>query len=95
MIEVAFDIQLTGDASAEDRLLDDYELRMMLDHTRAQINQHVQHALADLRCEEHDQPPRVTISGAYNTDTDQLDVSYHVDTCCKPFLLRAVAALNR
>jgi hypothetical protein len=95
MIDVAFDIQLTGDADAEDRLLDDYELQAMLDHTRAQINQHVQDALADLRCEEHGEPARVTISGTYNTETDQLDVSYNIDTCCKLFLMRAITALNR
>ncbi len=95
MIDVAFNIRTTGDASAEDRLLDDYELRQMLDHTRSQINQHVQDALAGMRCPEHDQPPRVTITGTYNTETDQLDVSYNVDTCCKLFLMQAIAALNR
>jgi len=94
MIEVEFDIQVAG-IGKDDPLLEDYELNMMLDHTKAQINNHVQRSLSEMRCAEHDQPAKVLIAGEYSLETEQLDVSYHVDTCCKAFLMQTVIALNR
>lgn len=99
MVEIAFNIQIKDDTDAapvgDERLFDDYELAVMLEHTKAQITRQVQHALGDLRCAEHDQPAKVTIGGAYSLETEQLDIQYALDTCCKPFLLQAIAALNR
>lgn len=94
MVEVKFDIKVEGTAD-EEPLLDEYELDMMLEHTKGQINRHVQRSLGDLRCEEHDEPPVVTVSGTYALETEQLDISYNIDTCCKPFLLQAIMLLNR
>lgn len=96
MIEVEFDIVLddTGDPSGAP-WLDQFEIAQMLEHTKSQINQHVQNSLGDLRCEQHHQQAKVRVTGSYSLETEQLDVSYHVDTCCKPFLMQAVMALNR
>ena len=94
MVEIEFDITVQNEGAHPFPLLDDYELEMMLHHTRASIERHVRQALGNLRCEEHDQPPRVRISGVYSMSTEQLDISYHVDACCKHLLLQAIAALN-
>lgn len=96
MIEVEIDIVVddTGDSSANP-LLDEYEIAMMLEHTKAQLSHHVQQSLGDLRCEAHGQQAKVRVTGSYSLETEQIDVSYNVDTCCKPFLMQAVMALNR
>lgn len=95
MIDIEFNIRVDEADPSEDRILDDYELALLIDHTKAQITQQVQTALGKLLCPEHQQPPRVIISGAYSLETEQLEISYHIDTCCKPFLMEAVSALNR
>jgi hypothetical protein len=98
MVEVTFDIQVVDEDDAlpeAERFLDNYELDMMLEHTRSQLNTHIQRALAGMRCAEHDQPPAVRVEGEYHLDTEQLEVNYHVETCCKPFLMQTVMALNQ
>lgn len=95
MVEVEFDITIDENGAHETPLLDEYERDMMLHHTKAQIEKHVQQNLGDLFCEEHGGQARVIISGTYSMDTEQMEISYHVDTCCNKFLLQAVAALNR
>jgi len=95
-INVNFDIQMTADVDAnEDAWLDPYETQMMLDHTRAQIDAHIQRALGTMHCDTHSEPPRVTVNGRYDTEQEELDISYDVQTCCKPFLAQCIAALNR
>jgi hypothetical protein len=37
----------------------------------------------------------VQIAGTYDAGAEQLDIHYNVDTCCQPFLMQCVAALNR
>ena len=64
-------------------------------NTMGQIEKHVQQSLGDLYCEDHGGQAKVVVSGAYSLETEQMDISYHIDTCCKIFLLKAVAALNR
>ncbi|MDX1993902.1 MAG: hypothetical protein SF029_16060 [bacterium] len=95
MIEVEFNIRVDDAESLPDRLMDDYELAIMLEQTKAQITKQVQASLGELRCAEHDQPPRVIVSGAYSTESEQLELQYNIDTCCKRFLMEAVHALNR
>jgi hypothetical protein len=94
MIKVEFDISVDKEIAQDSPLFDESETAMMLRHTQAQIEKHVQQSLGELRCEEHGEQAKVLISGGYSLETEQLDVSYHVDTCCKAFLLKAVAALN-
>jgi hypothetical protein len=95
MIDVEFNIRVDDSEAAPDRLMDDYELAMMLQHTKAQITKQVQDSLGEMRCAEHDQAPRVIVSGAYSTESEQLELQYNIDTCCKRFLMEAVHALNR
>ncbi|MFW5696369.1 MAG: hypothetical protein ACOCXR_01145 [Phototrophicaceae bacterium] len=94
-LEVSFDIQAGGSDEAPDAWLDPYETQMMLDTTRAQIEAHVRQALTGMTCATHNESPRVLITGVYDAETEQLDISYDVDTCCKPFLAQCIAALNQ
>lgn len=93
MIEIEFIFDTEG-TPFHDAFLDPYELDMMFEHTRASIQNDLDRKLGLMRCEEHHQPPRFKISGQYNYEIEQIDLQYHVDTCCQPFLLRVVAALN-
>jgi hypothetical protein len=95
MVEVVFDITIDETGAHETPLLDTYERDMMLHHTKVQIENHVQQSLGDLYCEEHGGQAKVVVSGTYSMDTEQLDLSYHIDACCKLLLLKAIAALNR
>jgi hypothetical protein len=94
-MHIEFQITIEGDSTADDPLIDEVELADLLDHTRAQVTRQVSDRLGDLRCEEHDSPPRVIVSGTYSRETEQLDLAYHIDACCQRLLLRSVAALNR
>ncbi|MCU0479901.1 MAG: hypothetical protein MUE54_01660 [Anaerolineae bacterium] len=95
MIQITFNIRMDDDQTPDSPLFDEFELAQMLDHTKAQITQFLQTRLGDLRCPSHDQLASVRVDGAYNTDTEQLDFNYHIDTCCQMFLMQAIAALNR
>ena len=72
---------------------DEY-LADMMEHTSAQIRRQVERQIGDMRCEEHGGQPKVTVTGMYTTDTEQMELSYHVDSCCQMLLLQAVQALN-
>ncbi|GAB4523083.1 MAG: hypothetical protein OHK0046_36360 [Anaerolineae bacterium] len=94
MIEVEFDIQVT-DTPQEEPLFDTYEMDMMLAHTKEQMLKQVEASLGAMRCAQHDQPPKVRISGKYSLQTEQLEVVYNIDTCCNTFLMQSIRALNR
>lgn len=94
-LQITFDVQVDETDMQDDPWLDAYETRMMLDNTRHQLESHVKHALGDLTCPEHAKHAHVTINGVYNAETEELDVSYNVDTCCQLFLMQCIAALNR
>ena len=95
MIDIEINVQLL-DGEEADPWLDSYERDMMLQHTVAHLEAHIQRSLGELECEEHHQPPRVHVTILYSQETEQFeDLKYDVQTCCKPFLLKAVAALNR
>ncbi len=83
------------DESTDFPLLDPLETERMLKHTKEQIRHHIQVSLNDVCCEVHSQPPSVKVIGMYSRESEQMDLSYHVDTCCKSFLLQVVARLNR
>ena len=94
VIEIKFDIAIDEHGAHDTPLLNPYELDMMLHHTKAQIEQHVQRCIGDLRCEEHGESARVCVSGVYSMETEQLEISYNIDACCQLFVLQAAAALN-
>jgi hypothetical protein len=94
MIELEFNITLQDEAG-EDALLDEYETEALVESTKAQIRQHVENRLGNLFCEEHAKLARVIVTGSYSRDTEQLEIEYHLDTCCKLMMVRSVAALSR
>jgi hypothetical protein len=94
-MNVEFVFQKDGEPLASDALADDYDLAMLFEHTQEQVRRHVSDRLGTLRCPDHDQPPRVTVTLAYLDETGQTELAYHLDTCCQRFLLDSVRRLNR
>jgi hypothetical protein len=93
MIDVTINFEVDGQPVTLAEIEDDY-LAEMLEHTGEQIRRDVERKLESAFCPEHNQPPRVTVTGQYDTAAEQMELSYHVDSCCQMGLLRAVSALN-
>lgn len=93
MIEVDVKFEVDGMQVLPTELEDEY-LAEMLDYTGGQIRQQVHHKLDEVRCPEHGTSPRVIVTAQYATNVDQMELGYHVDSCCQKLLLRAVQALN-
>ena len=93
-LEIDFDLRVEGEALAEP-FLDRYELELMFEGTRQSIGAGLQRKFADIVCDEHAEAPRFTISGVYNNALEEMDIQYHVDTCCQRFLLRVMQILNQ
>lgn len=93
MIDVDIKFQIDGQDIAPD-LIDDEYLSDMLEHTGEQARNHVHERLDDLRCPEHGTSPRVIVTAQYENDTEQMELNYHVDSCCSQLLLLAVQRLN-
>ncbi|PJF21214.1 MAG: hypothetical protein CUN56_12245 [Phototrophicales bacterium] len=95
MIDLEIDVKI-HESEDENAWLDTYERDMMIQHTVEHLRIHIQRSLADLRCQEHNEPPRVHITVIYSQELEQFeDLKYDVQTCCKPFLMKTVAALNK
>ncbi len=92
-MEITFDFETEG-VVQEDPFLDSYELALLFEQTRQEIESGLRRKLHQVICAEHGQPPRITISGRYNHDSEQMDIQYHIDTCCQMFLVRVVKMLN-
>jgi hypothetical protein len=92
-MDITVQFEVDDRPTTPEELADEY-LAEMLTHTGEQVRQEVERKLAAVRCPEHGTQPRVTVTGMYATDTEQMELSYHVDSCCQLLLLRAVAALN-
>lgn len=86
---------LTEGEELPDAFLDRYELDMMFDNTRRSIGGGLQRKLGEVTCDEHGEAPRFKITGVYNNETEQMDIQYHVDTCCQMFLVRVMRILNQ
>jgi len=93
MVDVTVQFEV-DDRPVDPAELEDEYLADMLEHTRQQIEQDVRRKLADVRCPEHGTLPHVIVTGMYSSDAEQMELSYHVDSCCQLLLLRAVQALN-
>ena len=93
MTEIIVQFEVDDRPVTVDEVEDEY-LAEMLEHTSAQIRRQVERQVGEMRCEEHGGQPKVTVTGTYTTDVDQMELSYHVDACCQMLLLRAVQALN-
>lgn len=93
-LSIEFDLRVDGTAPA-DPFLDRYELEQMFDSTRRSIGAGLRRKFAAVVCDEHEQAPIFKISGVYDKSTEEMDIQYHVDTCCQVFLLRVMRILNQ
>lgn len=93
-LEIAFDLRAEGEALA-DPFLDRYEQEQMFDSARRSIGAGLRRKFAGIVCGEHAQAPKFKISGVYNNASEEMDLQYHVDTCCQAFLLRVMQILNQ
>ena len=93
-LKIEFDLRVDGEASA-DPFLDGCELALMFDSTRRSMGADLRRKFAGIVCPEHAAAPRFKISGVYDNAVEEMDIRYHVDTCCQPFLLRVMQVLNR
>lgn len=93
MIDVTVKFLVDGQETEPEVIEDEYLAEMLL-YTGEQIRQDVERKLSKTPCPEHNTLPRVTVTGTYDTAAEQMELSYHVDSCCQMGLLRAVQALN-
>lgn len=93
-LDIEFDLRAEGTALA-DPFLDSYELEQMFENTRRSIGAGLRRKFANIVCEEHAQAPRFKITGIYDNAIEEMDIHYHVDTCCQGFLLRVMQVLNK
>ncbi len=92
-MEIEFDLRTEGE-ELPDAFLDSYELELMFDGTRHSIRSGLERKLAGVTCDEHGAAPKFKITGIYNNADEQMDIHYHVDTCCQIFLVRVMRIIN-
>lgn len=93
-MKIQFDLRSEGEALPE-AFLDETELEQMFEGTRRSIGAGLRRKFHDVVCAEHEQAPSFLISGVYDKEIEELDIQYHVDTCCRYFLLRVMQILNQ
>jgi hypothetical protein len=93
MFNITVQFEVDDRPTTPDEVEDEY-LAEMLAYTAEQIREDVRRKLADAHCPEHGNLPRLTVTGTYDTAAEQMELSYHVDSCCQMGLMRAVSALN-
>lgn len=93
MVQIQYDFDIDG-ALRQDPFLDRLQIQMMFEQTRQSIEHSVKRKLSGLTCDEHGAEPTVIITGRYDTDREEFDINYNLDTCCKMFMVRVVKTLN-
>lgn len=93
MVQIQYNFDIDG-ALREDPFLDRLQVHMMFEQTRQSIEGSLQRKLAGVTCAEHGAGPTIIINGRYDSDREEFDVGYHIDTCCQLFLVRVVKVLN-
>lgn len=93
MVQIKFDFVAEGDEQ-EQAFLDPYELNLMFSQTKQALEKDISRALEGVICTTHDQEPSVIVTGRYNRELEEMEISYHIDTCCKIFLLQVIQRLN-
>jgi hypothetical protein len=93
MVKVEYDFDIEG-ALQEDPFLDSYEISLMFEQTKQSIGKGLERKLEGITCDEHEDSPTITITGRYDGESEQMDINYHVDTCCKMFMVRVIKILN-
>lgn len=91
---IEFDLRVDGEAPAAP-FLDGYELEQMFEGARQSIGGDLRRKFTDIVCAEHAQAPQFKISGVYDNSIEEMDIQYHVDTCCQRFLMRVMRILNQ
>lgn len=92
-MKIEFNFDIDG-ALNDEPFLDSYELDYLFRQTRESIAAALERKLDGLRCEEHQQEPTITVTGRYDGESEQMDIEYHVDTCCQMFMVKVVKMLN-
>ncbi|MCY4021508.1 MAG: hypothetical protein OXG39_19060 [Chloroflexi bacterium] len=93
-MKIQFDLRSEGEALPE-AFLDETELEQMFESTRRSIGAGLRRKFRDVLCAEHEQAPSFLITGVYDKEVEEMDIQYHVDTCCRYFLLRVMQILNQ
>ncbi len=93
-LQIKFELRAEGDEQP-DAFLDAAERELLFASTRASISAGLQRKLRAVICGEHGGAPAITVSGVYDNATEQMELDYHIDTCCQAFLLRVVQILNQ
>lgn len=93
-LEIEFDMRVEG-AALDQPFLDSNELELMFDGARRSIGAGLERKFEDIVCDAHAEAPRFKISGLYDNALEEMDIQYHVDTCCQRFLLRVMQLLNQ
>lgn len=93
MPKIIFDFDVEGALNA-DPYLDQVTLNYLFAQTKASIGKTLDRKLTNLTCAEHSEEPTITITATYSGSAEQLDISYHVDTCCQIFMAQVIKTLN-
>lgn len=93
MVKIIYDFDIEG-VMRQDPFLSSYEVQLMFDQTKQSLGKALDRKLANTTCDEHGEPPTITLTGRYDTEREEMDVQYHVDTCCKLFMVRVIKTLN-
>lgn len=93
-MNIQFDLRCEGEA-LPGAFLDEMELEQLFENTRRSIGAGLRRKFGDVVCAEHERAPAFLISGVYDNEIEEFDIQYHVDTCCRYFLLRVMHILNQ
>lgn len=93
MVKLVFDFDIEG-ALQDDPYLDSYTLNYMFQQTKESMGRGIERKLDGISCSEHGEEPTVTITGRYSGSAEQMDIEYHIDTCCQVFMVQVVKTLN-
>lgn len=94
MVKLVFDFDIEG-ALQDDPYLDSYTLNYMFEQTKESMGKGLARKLEGVKCDEHGEEATITITGRYSGRAEQMDIDYHIDTCCQLFLVRVVKMLNK
>lgn len=93
MTEILFNI--TVDGENDDPLFDPEAIESLIDHTRAQIRQHILKRVGDLMCDQHGQQAKVIVRGVYSLESEQLEIQYGIEACCNAMTVKTAALLSK
>ncbi|MGJ3237421.1 MAG: hypothetical protein ACFE0Q_01820 [Anaerolineae bacterium] len=93
MAKIVFDFDIDG-ALQDDPYLDRYTVQYLFQQTQESLGKGIARKLEGLTCDEHGEEPTITITGRYSGQAEQMDIDYHIDTCCQLFMVRVVRMLN-